>query len=277
VRTTLWYRVKNKVVIITGASSGIGLATAKCFARRGSSVVMAARNGEKLKQVEQVLLEEGLDVMGVETDVRREDACRNLVEKTVERYGKIDILINNAGISMRAVFGEMTLDVFRLVMQTNFWGTVYCTKFALPYLLESQGTVAGVSSLAGFQALPGRTAYSASKFAMHGFLETLRLEYRRQGLHVFLIAPGFTSTNIRFTALTANGSPQGSSPRKEKSMQTPEHVARRIYHGIRHRRRLMVLSSIGKFTFLMRKFSPRLMDRLTLYFMSREPGSPFEG
>jgi len=263
--------------VVTGASSGIGLATARHFARMGSSVVMAARNAEKLQKAEEALREEGLDVVAVPTDVSKEESCKSLIERTIAHYGRLDILINNAGISMRAVFGEMTLEVFRQVMQTNFWGTVYCTKYALPHLLQSRGTVAGVSSLAGFQPLPGRTAYSASKFAMHGFLETLRLEYRKQGLHVFLIAPGFTSTNIRFTALTANGSPQGSSPRKEKSMQTPEHVAHRIYSGIKHRRRLMVLSAIGKFTFVMRKFSPRLMDRLTLYFMSKEPGSPFEG
>jgi len=269
--------VREKVVIVTGASSGIGLATARYFGMKGSSVVMAARNGEKIKKIEADLLDRGMDVYAVATDVRKEDDCRRLIDKTVERYGRIDILINNAGISMRAVFGEMTLDVFHLVMQTNFWGTVYCTKYALPYLLDRRGTVAGVSSLAGFQALPGRTAYTASKFAMHGFLDTLRLEYRRQGLHVFLIAPGFTSTNIRYTALTASGTPQGSSPRREKTMQTPEHVAKRIYHGILNRRRLMVLSSIGKFTFIMRKLSPRLMDRLTLYFMSKEPGSPFEG
>jgi short-subunit dehydrogenase len=269
--------VKEKVVIVTGASSGIGLATADHFARRGSSVVMAARNEEKIKAIERDLQDQGLDVFAVVTDVSRESDCQRLVEKVLERYGKIDILINNAGISMRAIFGDMDLEVFRLVMQTNFWGTVYCTKYALPHILKQHGTVAGISSLAGFQALPGRTAYSASKFAMHGFLETLRLEYRSFGLHVFLLAPGFTSTNIRFTALTAHGAPQGSSPRKEKSMQTPDHVAQKIYSGIKSRRRMMVLSSIGKFTFVMRKFSPRLMDRLTLYFMSKEPGSPFEG
>ena len=238
---------------------------------------MAARSEEKVKKVAAELSGKGMEVFPVVTDVRNEEDCRRLVEKTVGKYGRIDVLINNAGISMRAVFGEMTLDVFHLVMQTNFWGTVYCTKYALPYLLKSRGTVAGVSSLAGFQALPGRTAYSASKFAMHGFLETLRLEHRRQGLHVFLIAPGFTSTNIRYTALTADGHPQGSSPRVEKTMQTPDHVARRMYNGIMNRRRLMILSSIGKFTYMMRKLSPRLMDRLTLYFMSKEPGSPFEG
>ncbi len=269
--------MRDKVVIVTGASSGIGLATVRQFGMKGSRVVMAARNEGKIRKLEATLRKEGMEVYAVVTDVQKEEDCRHLIEETIDKYGRIDILINNAGISMRAVFGELSLEVFRKVMQTNFWGAVYCTHYALPYLLESRGSVAAVSSLAGLQALPGRTAYSASKFALHGFLEALRLEYRRQGLHVFLIAPGFTSTNIRYTALLADGQAQGSTPRNEKNMQTPEHVAQKIYKGIRQRRRMMVLSSIGKVTFIVRKISPRLMDRLTLFFMAKEPGSPFEG
>ena len=267
----------DKIVIITGATSGIGYATARFFGEKGSTVVLAARSKDRLLKIEDDFRQKGIKVLTVPTDVRKENDCKNLIDKTVDRFGRIDILINNAGISMRAVFGEMLLEVFDTVMQTNFWGTVYCTKFALPYLLKSKGTVTGVSSLAGFQGLPGRTAYSASKFAMHGFLETLRTEYRSKGLRVFIIAPGFTSTNIRKVALTALGKPQMVSPRVEGKMMTAEQVARKIYFGIKNNRRFVVLTPTGKAVFFLRKFSPRLMDRLTLYFMSREPESPFEG
>ncbi len=269
--------VTGRVVIITGATSGIGYATARLFGEMGSRVVLAARSKDKLQEIEEGFRKDGIEVFSFPTDVKNEEDCRHLVEKTVEKFGRIDILINNAGVSMRALFGDMLLDVFHTIMQTNFWGAVYCTKYALPYLLESKGTVAGVSSLAGLQGLPGRTAYSASKFAMHGFLETLRMEYRSHGLRVMIIAPGFTKTNIRVSALTANGKPQLKSPRIEGKMMTPEQVAKRIYYGIKNNRRFIVLTATGKVIFFLRKFSPRLMDRLTLYFMSREPGSPFEG
>jgi len=267
--------VKEKVVIITGATSGIGLSTAKVFGRAGSVIVLAARSKEKLNILEHEFRKMGVRVLAVPTDVRKEEDCRNLIRLAVKEFGHINILINNAGISMRAVFGDLQLEVFRTIMQTNFWGTVYCTKYALPHLLESGGTVVGVSSFAGFQGLPGRTAYSASKFALQAFLETLRMEYQREGLHVFIIAPGFTNTNIRKVALTAIGKPQGTSPRIEIKMMSSDQVARRIFNGVKHHRRFMVLTFIGKFTFLMRKISPRLMDRVTTYFMSREPGSPF--
>jgi len=269
--------VKDKVVIVTGASSGIGLSTARYFGERGSPVVITARTEGKLKKAEESLREDGIEVLSMVMDVRKEEDCRKLIERTVDHYGRLDILINNAGVSMRAVFGDLKLEVFRTVMETNFWGAVYCTKFALPYLLEVKGTVAGISSLAGLQGLPGRTAYSASKFALHGFLESLRMEYRHQGLHVFIIAPGFTSSNIRVAALTADGRPQGSSPRIEKRMMTSGQVAKKIYNGIRKKRRMIVLTLTGKVIFLVRKISPRLMDRLTLHFMAKEPGSPFEG
>ena len=158
--------MKNKVVIITGASSGIGLACAREFAAQGSKIVMAARSIEKLKEVENELRNNGTEVISVQTDVSKEDDCRRLIEETVQAFGKIDILINNAGISMRANFLDVELDVLRRLMDVNFWGTVYCTKYALPYILKEKGSVVGVSSIAGYLGLPGRTGYSSSKFAM---------------------------------------------------------------------------------------------------------------
>lgn len=166
--------MNNKVVIITGASSGIGKALAYEFAGRGAKLVLAARNIQKLNEIKADL--SSIKILSIKTDVSKEEDCRNLVEKTIEKWGRVDVLINNAGISMRALFADMNLDVMRRLMDVNFWGTVYCTKYALPYILEQRGSVVGVISIAGYIGLPGRTAYSASKFAIRGFLDTLRVE-----------------------------------------------------------------------------------------------------
>lgn len=176
---------------------------------------------------------------------------------------------------MRAMFRDLDLSVIRSLMDTNFWGTVYCTKYALPYLLESKGSVVGVISIAGFSGLPARTGYSASKFAVRGFLDTLRIEHLYDGLHVMIMAPGFTASNIRNTALTADGSQQGETPRDEGKMMTAERVAQIMARGIRRRRAQIVLTPIGKLTVLVHRLFPRLADRLTFSHMAKEPNSPF--
>jgi short-subunit dehydrogenase len=160
-------------------------------------------------------------------------------------------------------------------MDVNFWGTVYCTKYALPYILEQKGSVAGITSVAGIHGLPGRTGYSASKFAMTGFLETIRIENIKKGLHVLIIAPWFTATNVRKAALLADGTPQGESPRKEGKMMTPEQVARYIVRGIKKRKRRIVLTFAGKATVFIKKFFPGLLDTLFYNHMAKEPDSPF--
>src|SRR4030042_195789 len=150
---------ENKVVIVTGASSGIGEAVAREFAANGSKVMLAARSEEKLAAIVNEIRDKKLEASYIRTDVTREEDCRNLVEKTVEKYGTVNILINNAGLSMRASFDEVDLKVLHRLMNINFWGTVYCTKYALPYLLVNRGSVVGISSVAGFHGLPGRTGY----------------------------------------------------------------------------------------------------------------------
>jgi short-subunit dehydrogenase len=210
------------------------------------------------------------------TDVSREEDCRNLVIKTVEKYGTVNILINNAGISMRAAFDDVDLKVLHKLMDVNFWGTVYCTKYALPFLVANKGSLVGVSSVAGFHGLPGRTGYSASKFAMHGFLETIRIENLNRGLHVMIIAPGFTSSEIRKHALLADGSEQGISPREEHKLMTPEYVAKWVLKGIRKKKRTKILPFIGKLTALLQRIIPEVVDRGYYIGMSREPDSPLK-
>lgn len=267
--------MKDKVVIITGASSGIGKALAIKFGKTGSRLVLAARRIDRLKELEKQL--DGIEVLCVGTDVSREEDCRNLIRQAVDRFGRIDVLINNAGISMRAIFEEVDLDVLHRLMDVNFWGTVYCTKYAIPFLLETKGSVVGVISVAGFVGLPGRTGYSASKYAIRGFLDTLRIECLKKGLHVLVAAPGFTATEVREASLTADGKPQGKSPRKEEKMMTTEECAGHIYRAVRKRRRQLILTFMeGKVTVLLGKFFPSLLDKLTYSHMAKEPDSPFK-
>lgn len=266
--------MKNKVVVITGASSGIGLACAREFARAGARLSLAARNEEKLQTLSEELQERGSEVLVVPTDVTREDQCKTLIDKTVERFGRIDVLICNAGISMRARFIDLDLSVLHRLMDTNFWGCVYCTKYALPYLLESRGSLVGVSSISGFVGQPARTGYSSSKFALNGFLDTLRAEHRRDHLHVMVFAPGFTSSKVRFNALTADGSPQGASPRAEDKMMSAEKAAAKMLRGVRQRKNRMVLTLEGKVAVFCSKFMPGLVSRVEYSMMLAEPDSP---
>ena len=266
---------KDKVAVVTGASSGIGLATATLLAKNKAKIVLAARSEDKLAQLQKELSAYS-EVIMVKTDVSVEQDCRNLIEKTVERFGRIDILINNAGISMRAMFKDLDLNVIRRLMDVNFWGTVYCTKYALPYLLESKGSVVGVISTAGYKGLPGRTGYSASKFAINGFLDTLRSEHLYDGLHVMVYAPGFTASNIRKTALMADGSQQGETPREEGKMMTSEHVAEIMLKHIRRRSRRATLTFTGKLLLVLTRLFPITTDHMEYWYMAREPESPFK-
>lgn len=266
---------EKKVVIITGASSGIGLATAREFAANGARLVLAARSEDKLQEIAGEL-SSLTDVLCVKTDVSVMEDCKNLIDKTIDRFGSIDILINNAGISMRALFNDMDLSVMERLMAVNFWGTVYCTKFALPWLLKSKGSVVGVISTAGYKGLPARTGYSASKFAINGFLDTLRVENLFTGLHVLVFAPGFTTSNIRMTALTADGSQQGSTPRAEDKMMSAEKVARIMLRAIRRRRRRVTLTFTSKMLLLLTRIAPGLTDKLEYNYMAKEPDSPFK-
>ena len=251
----------NKVVVITGGSDGIGKALIEAIIPLGAKVATCGRNHDKIYKLQveysHVLLH------AVACDVSDEGECRRFIESTIETFGGIDILINNAGISMRALFMDSATEVTRKVMDINFLGAVYCTKYALPSILERQGTVVGVSSTAGYRGLPGRSAYSASKFALQGWLESLRTELFKSGVHVMWVCPGFTASNIRHAALDSNGQARGQSVLDEGKIMTAEECAHHILRAIEKRKRTLVLTFTGKVTVLINKFFPSLADRLT--------------
>lgn len=269
-------KLNGKIVIITGASSGIGEAMARVYAAMGAKVVLGARQADKLEALAKEIKAQGGEAAWCATDVTKVEDCEKLIKTAVDTFGGIDVLICNAGISMRALFDDLDLSVLHRLMDVNFWGTVYCTKFALPYLQKSKGSLVGISSVAGIHGLPGRTGYSASKFAMTGFLETIRIENLKKGLHVMVACPGFTASNVRFSALTADGSQQGATPRKEEKMMSPEQVAHIVARGIAHRKRLCLMEGEGRATHFVKKFAPGLVDKLFYWVMSKEPDSPFK-
>lgn len=262
---------KNKVVVITGASSGIGKACAEAFARRGANLVLAARQYVTLCEITAELERRfGVKAVAVQADVSREADCVLIVKQAVDTFGRIDVLINNAGLSMRALFNDLDLSVLRNLMDVNFWGTVYCTKYALPEILKSKGSIVGVSSIAGYRGLPGRTGYSASKFAMNGFMESLRTELLKTGVHVMVACPGFTASNIRVAALAQDGAAHGETSMEEGKMMTAEEVAGQITAGVLKRKRTLVMTGQGKLTVWLNKLFPALADKLVFDHFTKE-------
>jgi short-subunit dehydrogenase len=262
---------KNKVIIVTGASSGIGKACAEEFARRGANLVLAARQYVTLCEITADLEKRyGIKAIALQTDVSREEDCKMLVKQALITFSKIDILINNAGLSMRALFNELELSVLKNLMDVNFWGTVYCTKYALPEILKTKGSIVGVSSIAGYRGLPGRTGYSASKFAMNGFMESLRTELLKTGVHVMVACPGFTASNIRVTALAKDGASHGETSMEEGKMMSADMVAGAIANGIAARKRTLVMTGQGKLTVWINKLLPALADKLVFNHFTKE-------
>ncbi len=262
--------MKDKVVIITGGSSGIGKALALEFGRHGSKVLITGRNKAELEATVEELVKQGIDTAGCNADVSREADNQRMAEETIRHFGKIDILINNAGISMRALFNEVDLDVVKKVMDINFYGVLYATKYCLPQIIRNKGSVVGISSIAGFIGLPGRTGYSASKFALNGFLEVLRIECLKQGVHVLTACPGFTASNIRKRALTKDGTAQDESPRNETKMMSAEECAQHIYKATVKRKRMLILTAQGKLAVYINKWWPSLADKLVYQEMAKE-------
>ncbi|GAB4341538.1 MAG: SDR family oxidoreductase [Flammeovirgaceae bacterium] len=268
--------MKDKIVIITGGTSGIGKALAFEFGQKGSKIAITGRNVDTLNSTVNELKTKNITAIGVEADVSKEEDNKKMVEEVLKHFGKIDILINNAGISMRAVFSEVDLKVIHQVMDINFWGSVYATKYCLPYIIEQKGSIIGISSIAGYRGLPGRVGYSASKFALQGFLEVLRTEMLYKGVHVLTVCPGFTASNIRNVALDKDGKKQGESPRNEQKMMSAEECAMHIYNATIKRKSHLILTTQGKLTVFLNKLFPRFMDKIVFKAMAKEPNSPFK-
>lgn len=268
--------MKDKVILITGASSGIGKALAFAFGREGASVVVCARKAAALQEVDLELKQAGIQALALTADVSQEADVKQLIEQTIAHFGRLDILINNAGISMRSMLIDTDPAVIQKVMDINFMGTVYATRYALPYIQQAKGSIVGISSIAGFRGLPVRSGYSASKFAMNGFLEAVRTELLHTGVHVLTACPGFTASNIRYSALNAHGQATGETMRDEGKMMSAEECADHILHAVKSRKRELVLTTQGKVTVFLNKWLPGLMDRLVYNTLAKEKDSPLK-
>jgi short-subunit dehydrogenase len=259
---------KGKTVAITGGSDGIGKALVQLLLNAGANVATCARNQDKLYDLQKI--NSNLPLHTIVADVSRYDDCKNFIDSTIKNFGTIDILINNAGISMHGELKDTDLSVFEKVMAINYFGTVYCTKLALENIIKNKGTIVGISSIAGYRGLPGRSGYSASKFAVNGWLEALRTELISDKVNVMWVCPGFTKSNIRNAALNEKAEAQGESPMDENSLMTSEECAQHILDAIAKRKRTLVLTFKGKQTVFMNKFFPSWTDKLTRNFFYKK-------
>ncbi len=259
---------QNKVVVVTGGSDGIGKALVELLLDNGAKVATCGRTYQKLYDLQSA--HKGKPLMVMAADVSKETDCLQFIDAVIKNFGTIHILINNAGVSMRALFKDVDVKTLRTLMDVNFWGTVYCTKFALSEIRKNKGAVVGVSSPAGFRGLPGRTGYSASKFAVNGFLEALRTELVDDGVNVMWVSPGFTSSNIRNVALNESAEPQKENPMDEDKMMSAAACAGYILNAIEHKKRSTILTYLGKQAVFMNKFFPGLTDKLVHKFYFKE-------
>jgi short-subunit dehydrogenase len=259
---------KEKVFVVTGGTDGIGKALVDLLLTKGAKVAACGRNHDKLYRLQSEYPSYPLHT--VVADVSSENDCRHFIESTLKVFGGIDVLINNAGISMRALLKDASTEVIRNVMEINFFGAVYCTKYALDSIIERKGSIIGISSIAGYRGLPGRSGYSASKFALQGWLEAIRTELMDSDVHVMWVCPGFTSSNIRNAALNDKGEPHGETPMDEGSMMTTEECARHILKAIKNKKRSLVLTFTGKRTVFMNKFFPSWADKLVQKFFFKD-------
>jgi short-subunit dehydrogenase len=262
-------------IIITGASAGIGRELAVELGRRGARLTVAARSGGALDQTVKQITAAGGDALAVPTDVGDPEACRRLMDAAVGRFGPPDALVNNAGISMWARFDEISdLSIFEQLMRVNYLGAVYCTHFALPHLKKRRGLLVAISSLTGKTGVPTRTGYSASKHAMQGFFDSLRIELHGSGVDVLVVSPGFVATDVRAHAFGGDGQPLGESPRAEREKEAKdtmplEECVRQIVAAMAERRRELVMTRQARLGLFVKLVAPSLVDRLAAAAIKR--------
>jgi short-subunit dehydrogenase len=256
---------KDKVVVITGASSGIGRELAYQLAAQGAWLSLAARNAERLETVSAECQARGGRAITVQTDVGEQSQCETLIQETVKNFQRIDVLVNNAGITMWAKFEDLQdLGLVEQIMRTNFFGSVYCTHHALPYLKQAKGQIVAISSLTGKAGVPTRSAYAASKHAMAGFFDSLRIEIAEYGIGVTMIYPDFVSSEVRERALGPDGRPLGSSPVREKEVMSAETCAEMIVKAMEKRKRELIMSFRGRIGQWLKLIAPGVVDRIAL-------------
>jgi NAD(P)-dependent dehydrogenase (short-subunit alcohol dehydrogenase family) len=268
----------EKVVIVTGASHGIGEEIALALAAQGARLVLAARRADELERVVEACrhaaaggagasaaaidaIAVATDAIAVATDVTIPSDCERLVSRAIDAFGRVDMLVNNAGLGMWARVDEVRdLSIFDRVMRVNYFGAVHCTVYALPHLKASHGRILCVSSLAGRSGVPLRSGYAASKHAMNGFFDSLRIELRDAGVTVTLVCPGFVGTGAQGRNLGATGAPLGASPVKASAVMTAEECARIAVDAAAARRREVILSARGRVGLWLKPFFPALVD-----------------
>ncbi|MBD3217146.1 MAG: SDR family oxidoreductase [candidate division Zixibacteria bacterium] len=258
---------KNNVVIITGASSGIGEELALQLADQGAWLTLAARSEDKLETLASECRNRGGKALVVTADVASEDRCVKIIDETLEEYKRIDTLINNAGYGSAGHLHELPdLRELEKVMDVNFRGSVYCTYHALPHIIKTRGRIVGISSVLGKVAAWGGTAYCASKFAMAGFFDALRIEQHGSGVSVTMVYPGYVVTKFAGNVVKPDGEKMGEKGLRfyGKSMMSAEKAARIIIDAAAKRKREKVLSGLGKFAVFMNKLSPKLVDQIAL-------------
>jgi len=254
---------RGKVVVVTGASEGIGRAICLALAPQGARLVLAARNGARLEELKKEVEALGGGALCVPTDVTEEAACKALIARAGEAYGQIDALVNNAGGTMWTTLEDITdLSIFDRLIRLNYLGSVYCTYYALPWLKKTRGRIVGVSSVAGITGVPTRTAYAASKHAMFGFFDSLRIEVAEQGISVTMAAPDYVVSEIHRRALGSDGKPLGVSPIHEAKVMKSDECARLIVEAMTRRERLLLTSSRGRLGRWLKLLAPQVMDNL---------------
>jgi len=262
---------QNKVIIVTGASEGIGRALCLALAPQAPRLVLAARNQDRLNDLGTEVEALGAKALVVPTDVTDQAACRNLVTTTVDQWGRIDVLVNNAGMTMWTTMEAMSdLSIFERLMQLNYFGSVYCTYHALPHLKATRGRIVAVSSLTGLTGVPTRTAYAASKHAMFGFFDSLRIELMDSGVTVTMIAPDFILSQMHRRALGPDGEPLGKSPLQTDKIMTAEECAAMILAAMEKRQRLLLTSARGKLLYRLKGLAPGLLDAIAAKAISKK-------
>ena len=255
---------KDKVAIITGSSGGIGKAIAISLAQQGAKVVINGRNSERLNKTLLEITEITTEVLAVCCDVSSISGSQALIDKTIEKFGKIDILINNVGISMRGEIADLNPEVFKTVFDSNVLGAVYPTIPAIKYIRETRGSIVFISSLAAIHGLPFLSAYSSSKLALRAIAESLRIEEAKNDVHVGLVLVGITEIEDNKQAVNFDGSMISLESRNNKKAQSREHVAKTVLKNISKRKFISVQTSLGKLNAFLHARFPLLVERILI-------------